>query len=261
MSCRPLPRTPGAEGRFGIAVQALAVLILTSAVCLQPTSAADQPSMQGVIRGAEEALLSSEMAGRIVRIADDGETFRKGETLVEFACENQRAEEDVARASEQGFRAQFDNQVRLESLKSGGALDRAMAEAHLAEAQARTRVTTAKSRLCRVVAPYDGFVIKREAKTHESVNLLAPLLRVARQGRLEVVVIAPAPLLRSFKLGTAITFTAATTGQQAQGKITHLGAGVDSSSQTFELRGELGSEQSGSLKPGLAGTVTFQLAG
>lgn len=222
--------------------------------------AAEPVQAQGVLRGAEEALLSSEMAGRIVRIQDDGDSFHKGEVLVEFACDAQRAEEDVARALEQGARAKLDNQRRLEAAKSAGQLDLALAEAQLAEGLARGRTAAAKSRLCRVVAPYDGVVLKREARPHESVNTLAPLLRVARKGNLELTVIVPAAWLPWLRPGMAVAFAAAA-GGRAEGKVTRIGGGVDSGSQTLEIRAELVADPAGALKPGMAGTVQLRPPG
>lgn len=232
--------------------------VAVSLLAALPAVAADSPQAQGVARGAEEALLSSEMAGRILRIADEGEPFRKGDALVEFSCDAQRAEEDVARASEQGARARLDNQRRLEAAKSAGQLDLALADAQLAEAQAKIRAANAKARLCRVIAPYDGTVLKREARAHESVNVLAPLLRVARRGPLEVTVIVPASWLSWLKVGTPLAFTAAATGLRADGKLTRLGGGVDSASQTVEVRGELSGDTAAQLKPGMGGTAVFR---
>jgi RND family efflux transporter MFP subunit len=231
---------------------------LALAVPASLAAAEGGPSAQGVLKGAEEAQLSSEMPGRITRMAEEGETFRKGDTLVEFSCDMLRAEEDMARAAEQGARAQLDNQRRLEAVKSAGALDLAMAEARLSEAQARSRAAAAKGRLCRVLAPYDGVVLKRDAKPHESVNLMAPLLKVARRGTLEITIIAPAAWLPQIKTGMPFTFTAASTGQKADGKLTRLGASVDPASQTTELRGEVAADTGGALKPGMAGSVTFK---
>jgi RND family efflux transporter MFP subunit len=240
-------------------MRALRALLAGMAVALPAAVMAAEggPSAQGVLKGAEEAQLSSEMPGRITRMAEEGETFRKGDTLVEFSCDMLRAEEDMARAAEQGARAQLENQRRLEAVKSAGALDLAMAEARLSEAQARSRAAAAKGRLCRVTAPYDGIVLKRDAKPHESVNLMAPLLKVAKRGTLEITIIAPAAWLPQLKPGQAFTFAAASTGQKAEGKLTRLGASVDPASQTTELRGEIAAESSG-LKPGMAGSVTFK---
>lgn len=234
------------------------VLVALVLAMTAPPVAADPSAAQGVVRGAEDALLSSEMAGRILRIADEGEAFHKGDALVEFACDAQRAEEDVGRATEQGARARLDNQRRLEATKSAGQLDLALAEAQLAESLARVRVASAKARLCRILAPYDGTVLKREAKLHESVNILAPLLRVARRGPLEVTVIVPAAWLSWLKTGTPFTFTAAATGQRTEGKITRLGGAVDSGSQTLEVRGELAPDPGNPLRPGMAGGVGFK---
>ncbi|HTH16813.1 MAG TPA: efflux RND transporter periplasmic adaptor subunit [Magnetospirillum sp.] len=233
----------------------LAIIAMTAPAAL--VAAEGGPSAQGVLKGAEEAQLSSEMPGRIARIAEEGETFHKGDTLVEFACDMLRAEEDMARAAEQGARAQVENQRRLEAVKSAGTLDVAMAEARLTEAQARTRGAAAKGRLCRVVAPYDGVVLKRDAKPHESVNLMAPLLKVARRGTLEITIIAPATWLPQLKPGLGFTFAGAT-GQKADGKLTRIGAAVDPASQTLELRGEVSGEPAAGLKPGMAGNVVFR---
>jgi RND family efflux transporter MFP subunit len=232
--------------------------LLALAAFTVPALAADAPQAQGVARGADEALLSSEMAGRIVRIHDDGEAFHKGDVLAEFACDAQRAEEDVARAMEQGARAKLDNQRRLDAAKSAGQLDLALAEAQLAEGQARSRAAAAKVRLCRIAAPYDGVVLKREARPHESVNILAPLLRVARKGNLELTVIVPANWLAWLKPGAPLSFAAGATGARSEGKVVRVGGGVDPSSQTVEIKGELAADPTGAVKPGMAGAVVFR---
>lgn len=219
--------------------------------------AAEPLQAQGVARGADEALLSSEMAGRIVRIANDGDAFHKGDPLVEFSCDGQQAEEDMARAAEKGARARVENQRRLDAVQSAGQLDVALAEALVAEAVAKVRASIAKTRLCRVTAPYDGTILKREAKPYESVNVLAPLLRIARRGPMEVTAIVPAAWLAWLREGLPVTFVAGPTGQRVAGRITRLGGAVDSSSQTIEVRGELAPGPT-NPKAGLAGLVTFE---
>lgn len=233
--------------------------LLLAAAWTPVALAADAHMAQGVLRGDEQVQLSSEMPGKILRIADDGDRFRKGDTLVEFACDVQRAEEEMAVAAVSGAKAQAENQRRLVALETGGSLDLALAEAHFAEAAARERGNAAKARLCKVIAPYDGIVLKREARAFESVNLMAPLLRVARQGSLEVVVIAPARWLREVKVGMPLTFIPSGGGEPSTGEVISLGAGVDPSSQTFELRGRLKTGSTAVLRPGLSGSVALQV--
>ena len=234
------------------AVLSLALLAAFSA------PAQESHQAQGVLRGADEAVLSSEMAGRIVGIADEGDTFAKGDLLVEFACDSQKAEGDAARASDRAARARLDNQRRLAETRSAGRLEYDLAEAQQAESRAMIRVADAKASLCRVVAPFSGTVLKREARLHESVAVMAPLLRVARQGAAEVNIIVPASWLPWLKVGTVFAFTANATGERGEGKVTRLGGAVDSASQTMEIKGELTETAPVGLRSGLAGIVSFQ---
>lgn len=215
---------------------------------------------QGVVRGPDEAVLSSEMAGRILAIAEDGTKFRKGDVLVEFSCDIERAEEDQARAAERAAAAHFENQARLEALQTAGRLDVAISEAQLAEARAKLRSASARRRFCSVLAPYDGLVLNRKMRPFESVSVMTPLLAVARGGKLEISAIAPADWLPALKPGMAFTFVPSATGRAIQGRLTRLNAEVDAASQTFEVRGEISTVLGADVRPGMSGSVSFGMA-
>lgn len=233
------------------------MLLILCIMLAGPVMAQEGRQAQGVLRGAEEALLSSEMPGRIVGIAEEGATFSKGDTLVQFACDGQKAEEDAARATERQARAKVDNQRRLEATQSAGRLDVELAEAQQAESRARIRVAEARSSLCRVLAPYDGLVLKRSARLYESVGLMAPLIQIARRGPPEVTIIVPAAWLASLRMDMPFTFVSAATAEKSGGHVSHFSGSVDPSSQTLEIRGVLTSEIGGGLRSGMAGAVLF----
>ncbi len=77
---------------------------LLLAITVVPAFAADLPSqatdqVRALVKARHQAMLSSEIAGRIVHLdIHRGETFKKGERLVEFECARFQAAQGAAKA-------------------------------------------------------------------------------------------------------------------------------------------------------------------
>lgn len=106
---------------------------------LETDSAADNrraSEARGVLRAAREALLSSELAGRITEIPHaEGETFAKGAVLVRFDCSAYQAQRQAAEAAVRAAREELGNKRQLASLNSVGRFEVSLAEARQAQAQ------------------------------------------------------------------------------------------------------------------------------
>ncbi|MBF0334364.1 MAG: HlyD family efflux transporter periplasmic adaptor subunit [Alphaproteobacteria bacterium] len=242
-----------------IAMMALAVLSASAAWAAGGDGAG--ATAHGIVRASEQATLSSEMAGRVVRLPfAPGAAFTKGEVLAEFACDMVRAEVEAARAAERGAQVKLAHLRRLDKLASAGGLDLALAEAGAVEGAARVKVATTREGFCQLRAPFDGLVLARLIEPQESVELMKPLLRIARRGPLEVDVIAPVAWLPWLKADAPLVFTTAD-GKSVEGRVLRIGASVDPASQTLEMRGLLRIEAGQGLLPGTGGAVSFRPAG
>jgi membrane fusion protein, multidrug efflux system len=230
--------------------------VLWGALSFQTVVAA--PYVQGIVKAADETVLSSEMAGRIDRLpVDEGEYFSEGDLLAGFTCDILAAENRVADAAVKGAQARYDNTKRLDLLKAAGALDLALTKASLEESLAEQNVVAARIKQCTIVAPFDGMVLAREIEPFESVNVMTPLLKIGRKAALRLMVIIPARWLPWIKPGATFSFKTAAGGKVTRGRVDKIGATVDPSSQTIKLEGELIAKPGHRLVPGIGGSVSF----
>lgn len=252
----------------GVAAAALAGLPPALAadgtsVANAPPSAAGAPVIQAraLIRARSQATLSSEIAGRIVRMAArEGEAFRKGDKLVEFDCAWFAASRDAARATLEYARAKVTSVERLAALRSAGAVDVAQAHADVDKARAELQLASLSVDRCVVLAPFNGRVVELRAHPFEGVGQSTPLLSVLDDTDLEVALVIPAMWLTWLKPGNPFTLTLDETRHGHDGKITRLGAQIDPVSQTVTVYGAL-ADKDRSIVAGMSGTARFIPAG
>ncbi|WEK32356.1 MAG: efflux RND transporter periplasmic adaptor subunit [Candidatus Pseudomonas phytovorans] len=212
---------------------------------------------RGVLRARDQAMLASELAGRIVEMPyTDGEDFKKGSTLARFDCSAYQAQLNAAQASVRAAREELNHNRQLAALKSVGQFEVSLADAKQAQAQAEAQVYQVQVKRCVVTAPFDGRVVQRRAQPHESVANGAPLLEVVDNRSLEIQLLVPSRWLARLKPGQTFQFTPDETGQPLGAKVKRVGARIDEGSQTLLLIGELPSDARG-LLAGMSGTATF----
>ena len=84
-------------------------------------TAGSNAPIRGVVRAGAEATLTSRLAARIAAMPrQEGESFRKGEMLVQFECDRPQAELRSAQALLQVQRRQLDAQTELEKFGATG---------------------------------------------------------------------------------------------------------------------------------------------
>ncbi|MEK1905203.1 MAG: efflux RND transporter periplasmic adaptor subunit [Pseudomonas sp.] len=221
------------------------------------SSALTERSARGVLRARDQAMLSSELAGRIVEMPyADGQDFKKGEVLVRFDCSAYQAQLNASQAAVRAAREELTHNKQLAALNSVGRFEVALAEAKQAQAQAEAQVYQVQVKRCSVAAPFNGRVVQRKAQPHESVASGAPLLEIVDNRTLEVHLLVPSSWLGRLKPGEHFQFTPDETGQPLQVEVKRLGARIDEGSQTLLLIGSLPSDTNG-LLAGMSGSAHF----
>jgi len=237
-------------------VAALALAVLPTL----PALAVDGPVAEQarvLIKSRSQAVLSSEIAGRIVRLPlREGEAFRKGDRLVEFDCAWFSASRDAARATLEHARAKVSSLESLASLRSTGTLEVTQARTDQDKARAELRVAELAVERCVITAPFNGRVVELKAHAFESVAQSAPLLAVLDDTDLEVSLVIPATWLIWLKPGQTFALSLDETTHGHEGKITRLGAQVDPVSQTVTAFGSL-KDVDRDVVPGMSGTAKF----
>lgn len=225
-----------------------------------PAAVSKERAVRGVLRARDQAVLSSELSGRIVEMPyTDGQAFKKGDVLVRFDCSAYQAQLNAAQAAARASREELNHKKQLAALNSVGRFEVALAEARQAQTQAETQVYQVQVKRCSVTAPFNGRVVQRRAQPHESVASGAPLLEVVDNGTLEIYLLVPSAWLGRLEAGQAFDFTPDETGKPIRAMVKRLGARIDEGSQTLLLVGSLPADVKG-LLAGMSGTAQFQVA-
>lgn len=232
------------------------VPFLTAAAGLTAALPADtgDGSIRAVVRSAELASISAEVSARITTIpAREGDTFRKGDVLIEFDCRRTQAEHDAAEAVMKELRAAYESQQKLLAYKSAGTISVELALHQLEKAKAELRGIQVRLESCRVVAPFDGLVSEKLVQKHEIAQLNQPLIRIVNQNRLEMVMMVPSRLLPWFSRQT-FAVTIDETGETHRARVLQSAGVIDPVSQTARVIAEF-TEATPGVLPGMSGSA------
>lgn len=247
---RPAPRPAATPDRPPAVAMGAAMVAI-------PDPASRQQVVRGVVRAVGEATLSSRLAARISRLPlGEGEAFRQGEVLVEFDCERPRAEARAASAAVEAQRKTVETNEELDKFNAIGKNDLLVSRAQLDRVRAESEALQSQVRECAVLAPFDGRVMARMARAHESVQMGQPLLKVADTSDLELELIVPSPWLSWLKPGTPFQFRVDETGRVLQAQLSRVGAAVDPISRTVRVMARF-AKQDAVVLPGMSGTGSF----
>ncbi len=222
----------------------------------QAGTPAPSSEARGVLRATNQAVLASELSGRIVDLPfQEGESFNKGDTLARFDCSAYQAQLNAAQAASRGASEELAHNRQLASLNSVGRFEVARAEAKLSETQAQSGVYQVQIKRCSVVAPYDGQVVERKVKRYESVAAGTPMLEIVDNRTLELHLLVPSRWMSKLKPGQTFSFVPDETGQPLTATVKRLGARIDEGSQTLLLIASLPKAEG--LLGGMSGTAHF----
>ncbi|WP_462325458.1 efflux RND transporter periplasmic adaptor subunit [Desulfoplanes sp.] len=217
----------------------------------------DPMAIRVLVVPENETVLSSEMPGKISSIrVDMGDTFKKGQRLVDFDCELRRARLKKAQAELESAQKVLQVNQRLGRLNSVSELDLALSESKVKMAASEVAVRRALVRQCTITAPFSGQVARREAKPHEFVTEGKPVVHIVDTAHLRLQMFVPSQWSVWIRSKPSLTVTIDETGTTYPATIVSVGAGVDSTSQTLEVWARIDNSDA-KLLPGMSGTATF----
>ncbi|MEI7608286.1 MAG: efflux RND transporter periplasmic adaptor subunit [Rhodospirillaceae bacterium] len=241
---------------------AAAILLVAMSALASSASASppgDEVQARAVVQPHQQAMLSSEIAGRIDKLPlREGERFRKGDTLVEFDCRGYQAVQAAAKAALDHAQAKLNAEAVMAAHHSSGALEVAMARTDADKARADHRSASLAVEHCIIAAPFDGRVVERKAHAYETVAQHTPLLGILDDTSPEVALVVPATWLVWLKPGQTFTLEVDETQHSHPGKITRLGAQIDPVSQTITVFGET-DDRERTFISGMSGNAHFSL--
>ena len=175
------------------------------------------PTMQvaGTVLSRSDVLLSSEVEGRLLEVAEVGQRFAAGDVLARIedtalALRAQELEAEIARVESRLAFLEAEL-TRYESLAQSNLASRTQIDQTRSERDiSRSDLAIARSRLAqvqdqiertRIRAPFDGIVALRLVEAGERVAVGTQVMRAYDPGRLEVVARAPLSYYRYLQPG------------------------------------------------------------
>ncbi len=248
--------------RYWICIRASArmpALMLAAILAAGAAVGQENGKIRGIVQPRAKASLSAEVASRIVRLPfREGDSFHKGDVLVEYDCARLEAARKAARAAWRAATLKASSKRRLVKYQAAGRLEAAVAEAESEKARAEMEAAAVEVRKCRLIAPFKGRIVELHAQAYETPGVGRPVMTVVDLSRLEVEVIAPSSWLTRLRPGVEFTFRVDETGDVLRGRVERVGAVVDAVSQTVRFHGVLEGDVSRVL-PGLSGAAEFRM--
>ncbi len=227
-------------------------LVTTAALCADEY---DKKGVRGIIRAEASATVSSELLARVARIPlKPGQSFRAGDLLLEFDCRRYEADLRAADAEVKAQEIYVETNRQLLRHRAAGSNDLALAEAKLAQATATADSLRVRISQCSIAAPYDGRIVERLVDIFEMPQPNSPLLKIVKDGQLEVEVIVPSVWAVWLKPGMQFEFAVDETRTTHKARLFDLGAVIDPVSRTLKITGQL-IDTSPLLRPGMSGSA------
>ncbi|MFK8035806.1 MAG: efflux RND transporter periplasmic adaptor subunit [Hyphomicrobiales bacterium] len=220
------------------------------------TSLSDLP-LRVLVFAKQQATLSSRLNATIAKIGpNDGESFAKGDTLIEFDCASYDAELTRSQALNEAAQDTLNVKDRLANLGSVSKLDVILAQADTKRTGADVIVMQEQVRQCKIFAPFDGRVVRRHANAFETVAPGTSLIQILSDRDIEVRVSVPSTWVINLKPGAKFQFRLDEIARPFEAEIVAMGARIENISQSIELRGRITGDTSDVLV-GMSGDAVF----
>jgi membrane fusion protein (multidrug efflux system) len=232
--------------------------IVGVATALCGSVAAQQPpEIRVQLNSLHSATLSSEMAGRIDKIATRaGDHFHQGDVLIVFDCAVPRAQMAKAQAVVTQAERTLEINRRLAAQKSMGQLELDVSAAEVLKGKADLVGAEAVVSKCSIAAPFTGVTVEQKAREFQYTTPGQPLLDILDDHTFEVELIAPSHWLRWLKPGYAFQVKIDETKKTYPARVTRLGGRVDPVSQWIKVIGEITGDAP-DLMAGMSGHATM----
>lgn len=205
----------------------------------------------------EEAMISSRLIGTIKQIhVQESDSFKAGQTLVTFDCNELAAERNVAQSELKLHQTTNQANTALHAERVIGNLEKELSVVRVEEAAAKISAYGAKMNNCQIVAPFSGQVVEIKAKNHETLGVGSQIMLIQNSKSIEAHVHAPSKWTEWVKPGTVFTTFIEETGKSYPAEVTSLSPRVDAVSRTVKIYAKLkGNFQE--LLPGMSGYAEF----
>jgi membrane fusion protein, multidrug efflux system len=222
-----------------------------------PSANGGTPEIRARLSPLHYTTLSSEMAGRIDKIATRvGDRFHQGDILIRFDCALPRAQMSKAQAVLTQAERTLEINRRLAAQKSIGEFEFDVSAAEVLKDKADLVGAEAVVAKCSIAAPFTGVTVEQKAREFQYATPGQPLLDILDDHALEVELSAPSLWLSWLKPGYAFQVKIDETDKTYPARVTRLGGRVDPVSQSIKVIGEITGDAP-ELMAGMSGRATM----
>lgn len=216
----------------------------------------ETPQARAVIESTDRTVLSSEIGGKILYLEKNtGDSFKKGETLVNIECDVYKAERDKIGVKVALARTKLKKNKQLSQYNSVGKFDVENSELELKEQQLSYKIASINVKRCNVKAPFTGKIVTRLANKYQTIKPQEELFEIINSDSLEIKTVVPATWLKWLAVGQKIVLKVDEIGKEIKSEILQIDSVVDPKSQTVTLRAKV--TDSKDIIAGMSGTVFF----
>ena len=239
----------------------IAQLILISTLIAWPLSGLTQEytdKVHAVITSEKIATISSPMNGYIEKLnIKDGSHFKTNQTLIEFDCRLQLAEQKKATAEVTLSKINLNSQKRLNQLGSASKIKLAEADAQYLKSLAELEIADKQVSDCNIQAPFDGQITELYVHQHETIKINQQIFNILSNDSIIVRLLVPSYWLSKINIGTDFTINIKETNKTYTAKIVRISNSVDAVSRSVKVIAEVTDKQS-DLKSGMSGYAFFK---
>lgn len=212
----------------------------------------------GSLKANKEAIIRSEINGKIKEVLfKEGASVKKGDPLIKFEDDGQKAEVDKCTAEYEYKKAECEKNKTLYQQKAG--TQKAYHETETAMKMANANLASAKFQLSRTIinAPFDGQIGILKGSTHPG-NLVQPnteLVYLVDNSKIQVEFLIPAKYIDDLAVGQAVEINLdAFPNRVFQGAVSAIDSEIDTRNHSVLVKAVIPNED-GPLRHGMLSNV------
>ncbi len=229
--------------------------IATPATTAMPKLGTAAPEVRVLLTPDRETTLASTVPARIIKLnASLGKSFKEGDVLVAFDCQESYAKIEMAKAELASAIDQHEAKVKMQGLQQASDVEVSVAASTVNKNKAQLNMQQSQASQCSIRAPWSGRVAKVHVRSFMTVSPAQPLMDLVKDGPLRMRANFPSKMLKKIKVGTPFNILIDETGEKYEAKVHAISGRVDPISQTVDIEAVLSKHYS-DLLPGMSGVA------
>ena len=217
----------------------------------------DNPTARAVIVSLDRTILSSEIAGEIIELSKfEGDSFKKGESLIKIDCSIYKAQKRKIDIEKNIANLELEKNKKLDTFGSIGTFEVQISQENVNKQKAESDIVAINVSRCDIKAPFDGRIASKKVSKHQNIKPQDELLEIVGIDNLEAKVVVPSSWLVWLKKGTQFDLNVDETKTTVKAQIVQIDSIVDPTSQSIALRAKL-LKPFENIIPGMSATATF----